>query len=107
MLWIVMWKDGAELVHLEWPDCADELTAAVCPQTFVAKSTRITSADMTADATQATVETGLKNVQAILKMASASTFYKSIPVERLQEMATHGLIIHPTQPDYLTCAHHA
>ena len=33
MLWMDMWKDGAELVHLEWPDCAEELTAAVCPQT--------------------------------------------------------------------------
>ena len=27
-------------------------------------------------------------------------------MERLQEMATHGLIVHPTQPDYLTCGHH-
>ena len=78
MLWMDMWKDGTELVHLEWPDCAEELTAAVCPQTFFAKSIRITSADMSADAIQATVETGLKNVQAILKMASASGDYKSI-----------------------------
>ena len=100
-----MWKDGAELVHLEWPDCAEELTAAVCPQTFVDKSDRITAVDMSADAIQATVETGLKNAQAILKMASASGDYKSVPVERLQEMATHGLIIHPTQPDFLTCDH--
>ena len=29
MMWIDMWKDGAELAHLEWPDCAEELTAAV------------------------------------------------------------------------------
>ena len=64
---------------------------------MVDESARITAVDMSADAIQATVETGLKNVQAILKMASASEFYKSIPVERLQEMATHGLIIHPTQ----------
>ena len=62
--------------------------------------------DMSADAIRATVETGVKNVQAILKMASASDHYKSIPVERLQEMATHGLIIHPTQPDFLTCDCH-
>ena len=33
MLWIDMWKDSTELAHLEWPDCAEELTAAVCPQT--------------------------------------------------------------------------
>ena len=69
------------------------------------KSARITAVDMSADAIRATVETGVKNVQAILKMASASDHYKSIPVERLQEMATHGLIIHPTQPDFLTCDH--
>ena len=106
MLWIDMWKNGAELVHLEWPDCAEELTAAVCPQTFFDKSARITAVDMSADAIQATVETGVKNAQAILKMASASDHYKSIPVERLQEMAMHGLIIHPTQPDFLTCDHH-
>ena len=43
-------------------------------------------------AAQATLETGLKNVQAIIKMASKSKWYKSIPVERLQEMATHGLL---------------
>ena len=24
----------------------------------------------------------------------------------LQEMATHGLRIHPTEPEYLTCCHH-
>ena len=84
-----MWKNGSELVHLEWPDCAEELTAVVCPQTFFAESTRITSADMSADAIQAIVETGLKNVQAILKVASTSKVYKSIPVERLQEMATN------------------
>ena len=101
-----MWKNGTELVHLEWPDCAEELTAAVCPQTFFVKSIRITSADMSADAIQATVETGVKNAQAILKTANTSDHYKSIPVERLQEMATNGLIIHPTQPDFLTCDHH-
>ena len=33
------------------------------------------------------------------------TITKSIPVERLQEMATRGLIIHPAQPDFLTCDH--
>ena len=48
------------------------------------KSARITAVDMSADAIQATVETGVKNVQAILKMAGASDHYKSIPVERLQ-----------------------
>ena len=102
-----MWKNGTELVHLEWEDFAEEILATVYPKTFVDKSVRITSADVSADATQATLETGLKNVQAIIKMASKSKWYKSIPVERLQEMATHGLIIHPTEPDYLTCDHHA
>ena len=58
MLWIDVWEDGAELAHLEWPDCAEELTAAVCLQTFVDKSVRIASADMPAAAIQATVETG-------------------------------------------------
>ena len=103
-----MWKDGTELVHLEWPDCAEELTAVVCPQTRFDTSARITAVDMSADAIQAAVETGAKNAQAILKMASASDHYKSIPVERLQDMATHGLIFHPTQPqpDFLTCDHY-
>ena len=27
-------------------------------------------------------------------------------MEKLQEMATHGLIIHPEDPSYLTCGHH-
>ena len=102
-----MWKNGTELVHLEWEDSAEEIVAAVSPKTFFDKSVRITSADMSADAIQATLETGLKNVQAIIKMASKSKLYKSIPVERLQEMATHGLTIHPTEPEYLTCDHHA
>ena len=63
-----MWKNGTELVHLEWKDSAEEIVAAVSPKTFFDKSVRITSADMSADAIQATLETGLKNVQAIMKM---------------------------------------
>ena len=107
LLWIDMWKNGTELVHLEWADFAEEIMATVYPKTFLDKSVRTTSPDMSAAAIQATLETGLKNVQTIIKMASKSKWYKSIPVERLQEMATHGLIIHPTELDYLTCDHHA
>ena len=100
-----MWKNGTELVHLEWEDFAEEIPATVYPKTCIDKSVRITSPDMSVDAIKATLETGLKNVQAIINMASKSKLYKSIPVERLQEMATHGLIIHPTEPEYLTCDH--
>ena len=60
MLWIDMWKNGAELAHLEWEDFAEEITAAVCPKTFFDKSVRIASAAMSAAAIQATLETGLK-----------------------------------------------
>ena len=76
MLWIDMWKNGTELVHLEWEDFAEEITPAVCPKTFVDKSVLTTSAAMSAAAIQATLETGLKNAQAILKMASKSQVYK-------------------------------
>ena len=67
LLWIDMWKNGTELVHLEWADFAEEILATVYPKTFIDKSVRITSPDMSADAIQATLETGLKNVQVASK----------------------------------------
>ena len=63
-----MWKNGTELVHLEWADFSEEILATVYPKTFIDKSARITSPDMSADAIKATLETGLENVQAIIKM---------------------------------------
>ena len=35
MLWIDMWKNGTELVHLEWEDFAEEILATVYPKTFL------------------------------------------------------------------------
>ena len=45
-------------------------------------------------------------MKAVIQMASRSKYYTGIPLERIQEMATHGLMIHPTSPEYLTCDHH-
>ena len=55
---------------------------------------------------QTTLEAGLRNVQAIILMASDSEWYRHILVEWLQDMATHGFIIHPDNPTYLTCRWH-
>ena len=79
------------------------------PRTFVNKSVRITSLGISPEAIEANVKCGLENVKAIIQMASKSTWYKHIPLELIQDMATHGLIIHPTSPTYLTyltCDHH-
>ena len=53
-----------------------------------------------------TMEAGLRNVEAIISMASVSKWYRHISVEQLEVMATHGLIIHPMDPTYLTCGWH-
>ena len=64
------------------------------------------SLQVTANYMQITLEAGLRYVQAIISTASDSEWYRHIPVERLQDMATHGLIIHPDKPTYLTCRWH-
>ena len=68
--------------------------------------TRLGLPKITANEMKATLEAGLENVQAIIKMASKSDCYKHISVKRLQDMATHGLIIPPDNPRYLTCRWH-
>ena len=85
LLWIDMLQEGTELVHLERADFAEEVLATVYPKTIMDKTVRIASPGMSADAIKATFETGLKNVQAIIKMATKGSWYKSIPVERLEK----------------------
>ena len=71
-LWIDMWKAGTELVHLEWEEFREELLASVHPKTFFAKSFRMRSPQVTAHDMQITLEEGLRNVQAIISMASGT-----------------------------------
>ena len=101
LLWLDMWKSGNHLIHLEWDEFREELLASVHPKTFIDKSFRMTSSQVTANDMMTTLEAGLRNVQAIISMASDSAWYRHIPVERLQDMATHGLTIHPDNPTYL------
>ena len=65
----------------------------------------MTSPKITADEIKTFSEIGLTNVQAVIYMTSKSKWYDGILMERRQEMAIQGLIIHPTKPTYLTCSH--
>ena len=100
-----MFKEQTKLVHLEWEDSSEEILASLKPKKFLQSSIRIV-ADVAPAAIQEVVEGGLDNVADIMKMACKSKYYKHIPIDRIQEMATHGLIIHPEHPEYLTCDHH-
>ena len=107
-LWVEMWKHGTDLSHLEWDDFSEEILATVVahPKKFIAESVRMTSPTIDPKEMKKTLETDLENVQACILMASKSKWYKDIPCEKLEEMATHGLIINPEDPEYLTCNHH-
>ena len=100
-----MFKEQTKLVHLEWEDNSEEILASLKPKKFLQSSIRIV-ADVAPAAIQEVVERGLDNLAGIMKMACKSKYYKHIPIHRIQEMATHGLIIHPEHPEYLTCDHH-
>ena len=100
-----MFTEQTKLVHLEWEDSSEEILASLKPNKFLQSSIRIV-ADVAPAAIQEVVEGGLDNVADIMKMACKSKYYKHIPIDRIQEMATHGLIIHPEHPEYLTCDHH-
>ena len=106
LLWLDMWKAGTELVHLEWGEYREELLASVHPRTFVHKSIRMKAPEVAVEDMMKTMEAGLRNVQASKSMASVSKWYRHIPVEQLEDMATHGLITHPEDPNYLTCGWH-
>ena len=75
-------------------------------KSFFAKSVPNTSPGISATEELERLTIGLANVEAIMRMASRSKYYNKISFSRLQEMATHGLITHPEEPTYLTCAHH-
>ena len=107
LIWADRWKEGTELVHLEWEEKAEELLASVSKNRFFAQSVPNTSPGISAAEVLKTLQSGLANVDAIMLVASRSLYYKAIPLQRMQEMATHGLIIHPEDPAYLTCAHHS
>ena len=99
LLWLDMWKSGNHLVHLEWDEFREELLASVHPKTFIAKSIRMRSPQVTAYDMQTIFEEGWQNLQAIILMVSDSKWYIHISVERLEDMATHGLIIiHINEP---------
>ena len=100
-----MFKEQTKLVHLEWEASSEEILASLKPKKFLQKSIRI-KADVAPAEILEVVEGGLDNLAAIMKMVCNSKWYKHIPTERIQEMATHGLIIHPEKPEYLTCDHH-
>ena len=99
-----MFTEQTKLVHLEWEDSSEEILASLKPKKFLQSSIRIV-ADVAPAAIQEVVEGGLDNLADIMKMACKSKYYKHIPIDRIQEMATHGLIIHPEHPEYLTCDH--
>ena len=48
----------------------------------------------------------MTNVKNIINMARKSRYYDKIQLEKLQEMAAHGLIIHPDNAEFLTCSRH-
>ena len=73
-----MWKRGSELSHLEWGDFAPELVGTLQKKKFIEQSVRMRSANISAAEMKTTLETGLENVDAIIKHASTSKHYKEI-----------------------------
>ena len=67
-----MWKEGTEFVHLDWADFREELLVSVHPKTFVHMSCRMRSPQVAVEDMKTTMEAGLRNVQAIISMASDS-----------------------------------
>lgn len=106
-LWDEMWTTGTMLEHLEWADFADDIMAIVSLKKFFDCAAPIISPEMSLSKYKINLEDGLTNVKNIIKMARKSVFYSHIKTRKLQEMATKGLIIHPDDPSYLTCSHHA
>ncbi len=105
LLFCDMWKIGGELVHLEWAEHSQELITHVSRTHLLASSPPPQPASSAFQHMQS-IETANASLNAVMALASTSAYYKSIPMDKIQAMVAHGLIIHPEKQDYLTCKHH-
>jgi hypothetical protein len=105
LLFCDMWRNAVDLVHLEWAEYSQELIAHVS-RTHLLASSRPPPPDTSACQHMQSIETANASLSAVMALASTSSYYKSIPMAKIQAMVAHGLIIHPNKQDYLTCKYH-
>ena len=99
---IELWKRGDRLWHLEWGRFKVEIVASVPLRRYFRAVPRMRELERSVQ--EEVIGRGLANLQCIVALVVGSSWYGPLNVQQLTDMATHGLMIHPAMPAYLTCS---
>ena len=101
ILWIDLWKRGESVQHLEWDEFSRELMASAFSRRYFRAVPRMRL--LSHEQLELVIGKGLANLRHILAVAAKDPGYCRLSTEKLMDMASHGLIIHPDAASYLTC----